>query len=166
MQHGEPTDLHPALGKAAFLLGRWAGEGSGEYPTLAPFLYGEEITFNHVGKPYLAYAQRSWSLEDGRPLHAESGYWRFTSDSRIEVVIAHPTGHVEVSDGTIEGTSLALTSATVLGTPSAKHVESIVRRMDVSGEQMSYELEMAAVEVPLSVHLRGSLLRVAGPRHE
>ena len=49
-----PPPLHPELEPLAGLLGAWRGEGAGEYPTIAPFRYGEELRFWHVGKPFLA----------------------------------------------------------------------------------------------------------------
>ncbi len=155
--------LHADLAPLAFLLGRWAGEGEGEYPTIESFRYGEEVTFSHVGKAFLAYAQRSWSLEDGQPLHAETGYWRCPSPERVEVVLAHPTGHVELAEGSVTGTALTLSSSSVAGTRSAKRVDELVRHVDVAGARLSYELRMAAVSQPLAVHLRGLLRRVAGP---
>ena len=158
----DTTVLHAALAPIFFLVGRWAGEGDGEYPTIEPFRYGEEITFSHVGKPFLAYAQRSWNLDDGRPLHAEMGYWRCPSPETVEIVIAHPTGHVELAEGPLTGTSVALSSVTVHGTGSAKQVEKLVRSIDVGGARLTYELQMAAVSQPLAVHLRGSLRRVSG----
>ncbi|MGH9024308.1 MAG: FABP family protein [Acidimicrobiia bacterium] len=64
--------LHPHVGPLGFLLGTWRGEGEGFYPTVPRFAYGEEVRFWHSGKPFLAYSQRTWSLADGRPLHAAS----------------------------------------------------------------------------------------------
>jgi hypothetical protein len=154
--------LHAAIAPLAFLLGRWAGEGDGEYPTIVPFRYGEEVTFSHVGRPFLAYAQRSWSLDDGRPLHAEMGYWRCPSPEAVETVIAHPTGHLELAEGPLTGMSVTLSSVTVSRTRSAKQVEKLVRSIDVGGARLTYELQMAAVSQPLAVHLRGSLRRVSG----
>ena len=47
-------------------------------------------------KPVIAYAQKTWKLSSGEPMHAESGYWRPKPDGTIEVVIAQSTGLVEV----------------------------------------------------------------------
>ncbi|HUY21717.1 MAG TPA: FABP family protein [Acidimicrobiales bacterium] len=160
---GGPAAMHPDAAHLAFLLGRWAGEGDGLYPTIEPFRYGEEITLSHVGKPFLAYAQRTWSLDDGRPLHAETGYFRCPSPSLVELVAAHPTGVVEVSEGTRTGTSIDLSSTAVARTGSAKEVTAVARRIEVQGDRLRYELDMAAMGVPLTLHLRAVLRRVSTP---
>lgn len=163
--HGSAVtaSLHSTVAPLSFLLGRWAGEGEGFYPTIEPFGYGEEITLSHVGKPFLAYAQRSWSLDDGRPLHAETGYWRCPSPTHVELVVAHPMGLVEVSEGLLAATSLVLSSTTVARTGSAKEVTALVRRIDVEDDRLGYELDMAAIGIPLTTHLRAALRRMSGP---
>ncbi len=153
--------LHDAVSPLGFLLGRWAGEGEGSFPTIEPFHYGEEITLSHVGKPFLAYAQRTWSLDDGRPLHAETGYWRCPSPHHVELVVAHPTGVVELSEGPLTTASITLSSRTVAGTGTAKEVGAVVRQITVTEDRLDYELSMAAVGIPLTSHLHAVLHRVA-----
>ncbi len=81
----------------------------------------------------------------------------------MELVVAHPTGVVELSEGPLTATSLVMSSKTVSGTGSAKDVTAVVRRITVEDDRLVYELDMAAVGVPLTNHLRAVLRRVAAP---
>jgi hypothetical protein len=133
------------------------GEGKGFYTTIEPFEYGEEIRVSHIGKPFLAYTQRTWALDDGRPLHSESGFWRTGGPGRVQLVVAHPNGHAEVAEGDLRGSALSLSSTTVASTSTAKRVDRIERDLQVVGETLTYELRMAAVGQPLEGHLRAEL---------
>jgi len=155
----EPA-LHPQIEPLVFLLGTWRGEGHGQYPTIAPFAYGEEVRFWHVGKPFVAYSQRTWALDDGRPLHGESGYWRGLPDGSAELVLAHPTGVAELATVTVNGTTLVCTTTSLARTASAKEVAALTRRIEVDGDVMRYEVGMAAVGEPLQRHLSAELRRV------
>ena len=154
--------IHPAVESIAFLLGTWSGPGRGEYPTIEPFEYLETITFDHVGKPFLSYSQRTKAASDGRPLHAESGYWRVPIPGRIEVILAHPTGIAELQTGTFDGRTFALRSATIARTDTAKEVTAVERTFlwtSDNPEVLSYTVAMAAVGRPLTHHLAAELTR-------
>jgi THAP4-like, heme-binding beta-barrel domain len=153
------VDLHPDAEVLAFLLGTWRGDGNGHYPTIEPFAYVEEITFGHVGKPWLAYQQRTRHATEDRPLHSETGYFRPTGAGRLEVVLAYPTGHAEIAAGTITGTRIEIDTTAINATPTAKRVDQVRRVLSVDGDVLQYELAMAAVGEPLTPHLKATLRR-------
>lgn len=160
------VELHDDLKPLAGLIGTWVGEGEGHYPTIETFRYREEISFGHVGKPFVSYRQATVNLGTGMPAHAEAGYLRAIGAGRVELVLAHPTGIAEVAEGTAEtdpdGPSLHihLESTSVTTTTTAKEVTSIERRIDVLGDTLRYDLYMAAVGQPHQHHLAATLHRV------
>ncbi|HLV04247.1 FABP family protein [uncultured Georgenia sp.] len=153
--------LHPNLAPVAGLVGTWRGPGRGEYPTTEPFEYTEELVFTDVGKPFLHYAQRTWS-PDGAPMHVETGYLRVPGDGTAEFVLALPTGQTELAEGPLtpepDGFSAELRSR-VLNAATARPVDRTVRRLRLRGDELRTELDMAAVGVPLTRHLTSVLAR-------
>lgn len=154
--------LHPDIAHLAFLLGEWHGSGEGRYPTIEPFAYNEQVEFNHVGKPFIAYVQRTKHANTGMPLHAESGYLRPVGVDRVEFVVVQPSGIVEMHDGAVdaEKQTLDLTATRVLTTPTAKDVTAVARRLAVEADVLSYSVDMGAVGQPLQHHLAAALTRV------
>jgi hypothetical protein len=152
------TDLHPAAVSLGFLLGTWRGAGRGDYPTIAPFEYTEEVTFGHAGKPFLTYQQRTWDT-DGSPLHTEAGYVRPVDAGNCELVIAQPTGVTEIHDGRVDGQQLRFVTTGVGLTATAKDVRSVARTIVVADDTLTYRLDMAAVGQGLTFHLEAELQR-------
>jgi len=155
---------HPSLAPLLFLLGRWEGAGVGGYPTIESFQFGQEITFSHNGKPFLIYTSRTWRLDEngtiGTPLATESGYWRPQPDSKVEVLLAHPTGFVEVYLGEISGTRIDMATDAVVRTESAKEYTGGKRLYGLIGTDLGWAYDMAAVGQPLQSHISAQLKRV------
>ncbi|NLE80027.1 MAG: FABP family protein [Rhodococcus sp.] len=154
-------DLHPNLTPVAELVGTWRGPGRGEYPTIEPFEYTEELTFTNVGKPFLVYLQRTWSPA-GAPMHMESGFLRVPSPDVVEFTIAQPTGQSELAEGRITGSGADFTlnlRSQILNSGTAKHVEETERNYRRSGDTITVDFSMAAVGEPMTHHLSSTLRR-------
>ena len=172
---GSSVEVHQLVKPWAWLLGAWVGVGTGQYPTIEDFRFGQEVAFATDGRPFLAYRSRSWLLDDEgnrvRPLATESGYWRPKEDNRVEVTLAHPTGFAEIWYGTLEVTGLE--NATVTGARVDLRTD-VVARSETAKEytqghrlyglvegRLLWTFDMAAMGVPLVNHLAASLSRVA-----
>jgi hypothetical protein len=157
-------ELHPDVAVLAPLLGTWEGSGTGEYPTIDDFAYLESITFGHVGKPFVAYTQRTRHPDTGAPMHAETGYLRVPRPGSIEIVMAQPTGLAEIYEGAVVGGDAPLVidvrSTSINATPTAKDVTITERTISVTGDDLHYTFRMAAVGQPLQHHLSATLHRV------
>jgi hypothetical protein len=140
------------------LAGVWQGRGDGHYPTIAPFEFAEQLTFTPLpGKPIGDYRQRSWR-EDGTPLHVECGYLRVDAD-RVELMIAQPTGFVEVHHGRFEHSTVEF-GITALGrSATALAVATIRRRWQVTDDRLTTDLWMSYGDVIDGHHLRADFRR-------
>jgi hypothetical protein len=154
---------HADLSRLAFLLGTWEGGGRGEYPTIDPFDYDEEIVIEHVGDPFLLYKESSWLTSDHSPLHFERGFIR-PGDGRdeVELCLAHPLGLTEIAHGSLDGRTIELSTGhdgAIGRTRSASVVTELARRYRVEADILTYELFMEMEGTPMALHLRGTLRR-------
>ena len=156
--------LHKACQPLAVMVGEWRGSGSGHYPGIEKFEYLEEIVFGHVGKPFLTYSQKTRTASDGQPLHSEQGFLRIIDDETLEMVVAQPTGIVEVHNGFYaanpQSCVVNFESTQVATTTTAKPVEQVRRLLRIEDDRLTYDLSMAAVGEPMQHHLEASLERV------
>lgn len=116
-----------------------------------------------MGKPFIAYSQRTIHATERRPSHSESGYFRPQAGGNLELVLVMPSGIVEIAEGTVDGGEIRLRTIRVDRAPTAKEVTAVERDISLDGDVMRYEVRMAAVGQPLTTHLRAELHRVPSP---
>lgn len=158
MTLGGPS-LHPELAALGFLVGTWSGTGAGSYPGTDAFDFEEELTFSHEGKPVLAYAMRTSRHSGNAPAHAERGFWHCRDSVDLDTVVAHATGHAEVSAGSVDATTVKLVSTSVVGWRGSKEVLEISRRISLDGDVLTDWLDMKAVGQRLQTHVVAELRR-------
>lgn len=176
-ESSEPNDTQIIPGVAdelahlSWLLGRWVGVGTGQYPTIEDFRFGQEVVFATDGRPFLTYWSRSWLLDDDgnqvRPLATESGFWRPRPNNGVEITLDHPTGFAEIWYGSVEVTGIEnavitgaraqLRTDAVMRTESAKEYTAGERLYGLVDGKMLWTFDMAAVGQPMQNHLAASL---------
>ncbi len=164
-------NLHDDLVPLLPLVGHWRGRGQGGYPDSEDFMYGQEIRFTHDGRPFLRYEARSWIIdgegEPVRPAAQESGWWRVVEGGdpkkpEVEVLLAHPTGILDLYYGHVDGTRIELATDAVVRSPQAKEVTAGKRLYGIVEGALMYAVEMAAEGKPLTPHLSARLDRIEG----
>jgi hypothetical protein len=160
-----PSELDPDCVPLAWLLGRWEGNGHGDYPTIEPFSFGQEIVFSQDGRPFLHYFSRTWLVdEEQRPLRPsalETGFFRPGPRGELEVVLAHHSGFVEIWYGTVDGAKIEMRTDAVARTSSAKEYTAGHRLYGLVEGDLMWAFDMAAVGQPLQSHTWGRLRRAA-----
>lgn len=158
IREGMPLQLVPV----SWLLGTWRGVGVGGYPTVPEFRFGQELTLTELsGKPFVQHMSRGWLLDDDgnevRPLAEETGYWRPEADGTIELLLAHPTGVVEIWAGHADGARIELRTDAVARTSTAKEYAAGHRLYGLVNGDLLWAYDMAAMGHPLQPHLSATL---------
>ena len=158
------TDLPRELAPLAWMIGRWEGAGVVGYPTIESANFGQEIEVSHDGRPFLTWQSRTWLLNDAgeqvRPLATELGFWRPVENGEVELVLAHPTGIVELYFGKAEPAKVELRTDGVIRSPHAKEYNAATRLYGLVNSNLMWAMDMAAVGQPLQSHLSAELKRV------
>jgi hypothetical protein len=158
-----PDNLHADCAPLAWLLGTWQGSGHGDYPTIDPYEFGQELIFTHDGRPFFHYFSRAWIVnEDGTKLREaalETGFLRCRPGGEVELLLAHNTGFVEIWYGQASDGKLDLTTDAVVRTHSAKEYVAGKRLYGNVDGELLYAFDMAAVGQPLQPHTWARLAR-------
>jgi hypothetical protein len=164
LRSGAP--IHDGLLAVLPLVGVWRGTGAGVVASSgARFEYGQQISFVHDGRPFLAYESRSWLVdaEGGviRQAWRESGFWRAgPGQDDVELVLASNTGQALVFSGTAGDQSWELESVSAAHAPSAKDVDGERRLYALRDKELVYATELAPGGQPYAPHLNARLARV------
>ena len=163
----DAPELHERLEPLSFLVGTWRGLGVVGYPTIEEQRYEQEIVFAHDGRPFLEYSSRTWVLDDDgqrvRQSAREAGWWRPGKEPRdVEVLLAHPSGIVEVYVGDVVFKKVELKTDLVARTETAKEVTALHRLYGMVDDELMYAIDMAGVGQALQPHLSARLTRVEG----
>jgi hypothetical protein len=165
LRSGAP--IHESLLSLLPLVGMWHGQGSGvSASTGAEFAFGQQITFAHDGRPFLAYESRSWLLDGSgeviRQAWRESGFWRLgATEDDVEVMLAANTGLTMQYTGVAGDQRWELASSAVLSSPTAKVVDGERRLYALVGSELAYVTELAPAGQPFAAHLNARLSRLA-----
>lgn len=106
-----PENLPARLLPLAWMVGRWEGVGTVEHPSMEMHRFHQILDISNDGRDFLLYRSRTWRLDDNSrdraPDASEVGYLRVVPSEQeapriveVEMVVAHPTGVVEIYTGT------------------------------------------------------------------
>lgn len=175
------SDTPPALIPLAWLLGRWEGAGVVGYPTMEEARFGQEVEFSQDGRPFLHYRSQAYLLDDDgnqvRRLASETGYWRVPQPADdgahpdvepqrqqpgtdVEVLLAHPTGFVEIYLGRVDGPRVDLATDVVARSSTSKEYNAARRMYGLVEGDLLWVMDMAAVGQPMGAHASARLKRV------
>lgn len=160
-----PENIHPNCARLAWIIGRWAGNGHGEYPGIEDFQFGQEILFQQDGRPFIHFMSRSWIVDaDGnhvREAAQETGFIRPQPDGTLEVVMTHNLGFVEVWHGELHADQprFEIVTDAVARTGSAKEYTAGKRLYGYVNGDLLYAFDMAAMGQELQPHTHAQLVR-------
>lgn len=161
------ADLPASLVPIGWMIGRWEGVGVMGYTDVPERQFGQEAVFEHDGHGRLAYRAQSWLLEDdgtpGEPLTSESGFWRVAQDGGevvVELLLAQPTGTVEIYLGQASGHKIELTTDVVARTASASGYTAAQRLYGSVEGDLLWAHDVATETTPMRSYASARLKKV------
>lgn len=160
-----PDNIHPDCARLAWILGRWSGNGHGEYPSIEPFQFGQELIFQQDGRPFIHYMSRAWIVDEAgetvRQAAQETGFIRPQPGGGLEVVLTHNTGIVEIWYGELhpDQPRFEIVTDAVARTATAAEYTGGKRLYGYVNGDLLYAYDMAANGHELQPHTHAQLVR-------
>lgn len=160
------ASINPAVAPLAWLVGRWEGAGVVGYPGMDSRNFGQELRITHDGRPFLEVSSHAWEIAEdgsiGEPLAREVGFIRMLENGEVELLLAHPTGIVEMYVGEKEATRPVLNLRTdgVMRSPQSREYTAATRMYGLVESKLMWVMDMAAEGHPMTSHMSAQLQRV------
>lgn len=147
-----------AIKPISWLIGKWLSvSAKGQYPTIKPFEYCEEMEFSFIGQPMLNYSSKTWLPEKKRPMHLESGFLRIKpGTNQVSFMIAHNFGLNSLEEGEATDCEMKIKSSEISRMSFAKEpaVCKIERHYKLNNDILELVVFMETQNTPLTEHLR------------
>jgi THAP4-like, heme-binding beta-barrel domain len=173
-----PLEIDPTLPASlvplSWLVGRWEGAGVLASAEAGEAQVGQEVDIAADARGFLAYRSQLWRLDpDGartEPLDTETGFWRTAVEQStpgrpgvdVELLLAHPTGVVEVFVGRTQGTRVELVTDAVVRTSGGPDYTAARRTYGQVEGDLLWVQDVASSTEPLHARLSARLKRVPG----
>lgn len=165
-----PEGLHPRLLPIAWMVGRWEGIGTVEHPSQPVHRFHQILQIEQDGRPFLTYSSRTWVLDDASrdraPDATETGYLRVVPSQEeaprkvdVEMVVAHPTGVVEVYTGTAGEGKVELATDLVARTATGPDYAAGKRLLGSVEGDLMWAYDIAGFGHPLTSYASAHLKR-------
>ncbi|SDQ84026.1 FABP family protein [Quadrisphaera sp. DSM 44207] len=165
-------DLPASLVPLSWLVGRWEGAGVLADPRAGEAQVGQELELTADPRGFLHHRSQLWRLDaDGQrtePLDSEAGYWRLAAEQSaptrpgadVELLLAHPTGVVEVFVGRAVGTRTELVTDAVVRTAGGPDYTAARRTYGQVEGDLLWVQDVASSTEPLHARVSARLKRV------
>ncbi|GAA3607971.1 FABP family protein [Marihabitans asiaticum] len=158
--------LHPDIAPLAWLVGRWEGAGVVGYPGMESRNFGQEVVCSHDGRPFLRWESRTWLLDaDGNQVEqfaTELGFWRPGGEGEVELLLTHPSGHVELYFGAVDTAKIQMSTDGIIRSPQAVDYSAATRLYGLVQSNLMWVMDMAAHGEPMQSYMSAELKRVEG----
>jgi hypothetical protein len=168
------ASLPPSLVPLGWLVGRWAGVGVLASPEAGETQVGQEVDVVVDERGFLSHRSQVWRLDaEGtrtEALDTEQGYWRTAAEQSdpsapgvdVELLLAHPTGVVEVLVGRVQGARLEMVTDAVVRTAGGPDYTAAKRTYGSVEGDLLWVLDVASSAEPLHPRLSARLRRLPG----
>jgi hypothetical protein len=141
-------------------LGRWEGEGRGLWHGVPPFRYRESLVVEALpGRALLRLTQRTTVGDSTELSHSEVGYLRLLPELQLELLVAVPSGYVEIHTGRLQERVVELSPQTLGVTPSARPLRVVRRRMELADGTLHNSVAIAVHDEEVAPHVESWLRR-------